>query len=140
MTTYAFQGIDTDKTYGRLHDATAFADKAAREHGLEVTVIAAETETVVYVTSVAALAKVEYGEHFRPYTRLETPKFQAPAVAGWAPAYTRKRIEATVYRRVDGSRGWLVHDGRTGGFQQVANTKEACQLTTAMRQGHLIPA
>jgi hypothetical protein len=120
--------------YARLHDATRKADQLA-QGGAEVLVKHLETDAVVYTVNPQALAP----GYFTPWTRVETPKFVAPALAGWTPAYTRKRIQATVYRRLAG-KGWLVHDGRTGGTQEVADTKEACALTKAMRLGQHLEA
>ena len=93
-----------------------------------------ETDVVAFVTSPRAIRNQETGEHFVPWTRVETPKFAAPNFEGWISAYTRKRIGATVYRKVEG-KGWRVHDGRTGNFRDVENTKQACNLTSAMRKG-----
>lgn len=118
--------------YARLHDATKRADKLALE-GAEVVVKHVETDSVAYTVNPAALR----GGHFTPFTRVETPKFVAPALEGWTPAYTRKRIQATVYRALEG-RAWLIHDGRTGGTVEAANTKEACAITKAMRLGRAL--
>jgi hypothetical protein len=134
---YVINFQDQSFEYARLNDATKRADKLAGE-GHEIVVMHAETEAAVYAVNPRALA-IKGGGYFYPWTRVETPKFVAPALTGWVPAYTRKRIQATVYRRQEG-KGWLVVDGRTGGRQEVANTVEACELTKAMRHGLLLPA
>lgn len=114
--------------------AREIADTEAHQRTAEIVVTQQETDAVAYVTSVKAQQVAETGEYFTPWTRLENPKFAAPVFAGFVPAYTRKRITATVYRNVQ-EKGWRVHDGRTGNFQDVANTKAACELTSAMRKG-----
>jgi hypothetical protein len=127
--------------YARLHDATAKADAlAARLVGAEFEVTETESRTVAYVTSQRAILKRDEGVHFVPWTRLEVPKFSAPEIAGFYPAYTRKRIEAVVYRAVDedAELPWLVRDGRTGGTQLCANTTESRKLLTAMRNGRML--
>jgi hypothetical protein len=110
------------------------AEQEATQRTAEITVIQQETGAVAFVTSPKAIAKQETGEYFTPWTRVETPKFIAPDFPGYVAAYTRKRISATVYRKVD-DKGWRVHDGRTGNFRDVENTKKACALTSEMRQG-----
>jgi len=129
---YAIATETQNFEYARLHDATSRADKLAAE-GAEITVQHVETGAVVYVTNARALAE----GYFHPWTRVETPKFQAPDLAGWVPAYVRKRIQATVYRSTE-TRAWLIHDGRTGGTVQAANTKEACAVTKEMRLGRML--
>jgi hypothetical protein len=125
---------DQVKTYTRLPDATKFADKRAQEDGLEVKVLHAETDAVAYVTNPRWIRKRETGDWFVPFTRVETPKHAAPEFAGFVPAYTRKRIQATVYRGQE--RGsWRVFDGRTGNFRDVANTTESRLLLTSMKNG-----
>lgn len=128
------------KEYTRLHDAKAYADKQAKDRSLEVEVLNTETSTVAYLTSPRAIAKRDEGTHFVPFTRLETPSFAAPEIEGFYPAYTRKRIQATVYRAHDAEAEakWLVHDGRNGGRRLCANTTESRKLMTAMRQGLLL--
>jgi hypothetical protein len=122
------------KSYQRLNDATKFADKTASEGGAEVKVLHAETEAVAYVTSPRAIRNKETGEHFVPWTRVETPKHVAPEFAGFVPAYTRKRIQATVYRGQEKG-SWRVFDGRTGKHVDVANTTESRLLLTEMKLG-----
>lgn len=128
---------NTRVAYGRLHDATTQADRLSVELGGEFEITHDETKVVAYVTSARAIAKRDQGQHFVPWTRLETPKFSAPEVSGFYPAYTRKRIEAVVYRAYDADAElpWLVRDGRTGGIRLCANTTESRKLLTAMRQG-----
>ncbi len=131
-----------DQVITRLHLDTATRkanELAAQTPGTEFKVIHVETDAVVYATSARAIANREHGQHFVPWTRLENPRFVAPDFEGYVPAYTRKRILATVYRKNDYERGavgsWRVFDGRTGRFQDVRSTKEACALTGAMRLG-----
>jgi hypothetical protein len=134
---YAITINDNTKTYARIGDATKFADKVALEQGIEVKVLHAETEAVAYVTSPRGILKRDEGIWFVPFTRVETPKHVAPEFEGFVPAYTRKRIEATVYRGQE--RGsWRVFDGRTGNFKDVANTTESRHLLTAMKEGQLL--
>lgn len=125
------------KAYQQLTAATQFADRFALENTVEVEIVHDETDTVAYVTSARAIAKRDEGVNFVPWTRLETPKFSAPDIAGYYPAYTRKRIEAVVYRAYDqeAEMPWLVRDGRTGGTRLCANTTESRQLLTAMKNG-----
>lgn len=125
------------KNYARLNDATKFADKQATELGIEVEVVHAETNAVAYVTSPRALLNRETGEHFVPWTRVETPKHVAPDFEGFVPAYTRRRIEATVYRGQEKAQ-WRVFDGRTGNFRDVANTTESRHLLTEMKNGLML--
>lgn len=137
MSTYTITLADAQpKGYEKLHAATAFADKQATLLELEIEVVHAATGVVAYVTSQRAIANREDGVHFVPWTRVETPKHAAPHFEGWHAAYTRRKIEATVYRsneKVD--LPWRVFDGRTGAHQDVATTKAACALTKAMGQG-----
>lgn len=126
----------------QLHNATRKADALARQDSKDVIVAHGETGVVVYATNVVAQLIKANGGHFNPWTRIEVPKFSAPSFEGFTPAYTRKRIGAAVYRRNDWERGaagnWRVFDGRTGKFRDVANTKSACALTTAMRTGLML--
>ena len=128
--------------YARLHDATAKADRLAQDLGGEFEVVHKETEAVAYLTSRRAILKRDEGVHFVPWSRLETPKFTAPDIDGYYPAYTRKRIEAVVYRAYDkdADQPWLVWDGRTGGRRLCANTTESRHLLTAMKNGLLLEA
>ena len=124
-----------------LSEAIKVAEGIAKETGEEIKLVHVATEAVVFATSPRAIRHDETGEHFQPWTRLETPKHVAPDFFGYVPAYTRKRIQATVYRKNDRERGglnWRVFDGRTGNFRDVHDTKEACQLTTDMRQGLIL--
>lgn len=125
-----FAGQATE--YVNISEATKAADLLALE-GAEVKVTHLETEAVVYVTNRRAVQ----GGYFQPWERVETPKFQAPDIAGWVPAYTRKRIQATVYRATEG-RAWMIHDGRTGNTTTAPNTKAACEITKAMRHGLML--
>lgn len=134
---YTITAGDQTKTYARLQDATKYADKQATELGIEVKVVHQETEAVVYATSQRAIRNKETGEHFVPWTRLENPKHVAPEFEGFVPAYTRRRIEATVYRGQEKGQ-WRVFDGRTGKFQDVANTTESRHLLTAMKNGLML--
>lgn len=126
--------------YDRLHDATAKADRLAQELGGEFEITHDETGVVAYLTSHRAILKRDEGVAFVPWTRLETPKFAAPEIEGFYPAYTRKRIEAVVYRAYDteADQPWLVRDGRTGGTRLCANTTESRKLLTAMKNGLML--
>lgn len=128
--------------YPRLHDAKAKADRLATTLGGELEVVNTETKEVAYLTSQRVIAKRDEGRHFVPWTRLETPTFSAPDIEGFYPAYTRKRIQAIVYRAYDADAElpWLVRDGRTGGTRLVPNTTASRKLLTAMRQGLLLEA
>lgn len=122
------------KAYQQLRAATEFADAKSVELGVELEVVHAETGAVAFVASPVR------GRLFHPWERVETPKHVAPHFEGWRPAYTRKRIEATVYRSYDEENElpWRVYDGRTKNFRDVATTKAACELTKAMRHGLLL--
>lgn len=122
------------KSYQRLDAAKEFASTKAIELGAELEVIDTETSTVAF------MATPVVGRIFHPWERVETPTFSAPHFEGFYPAYTRKRISATVYRSYDDEAElpWLVHDGRTGGTQLVPNTKAACKLTSEMRHGRTL--
>jgi hypothetical protein len=124
-------------SYVTLANAKKAARKIARDAQVEVEVTDTEINSVAYVTSPRAIRKEETGEWFVPWTRLENPRFSAPTIEGYYPAYTRARITATVYRAYDEAADlkWLVHDGRTGGRRLVRTTKEARLLTTEMRHG-----
>jgi len=130
------------KTYQRLDAAMAFADRFVTEHGGELEVVDSDTNSVAYLTSQKAIAKRDEGVWFTPFTRLETPKFTAPDISGFYPAYTRRRIEAVVYRAydTDAEQGWLVWDGREGakGTKLCSNTTESRKLLTAMRHGLML--
>lgn len=128
ITTAAGQATE----FSILNDATKAANDLAAD-GHEVTVVSVATQAVVYVAN----ARSVQGGAFNPWERVETPKFSAPNITGWVPAYTRKRICATVYRALEG-RAWLIHDGRTGNTIQVPNTKVACETTKAMRFGLML--
>lgn len=119
------------KNYARLADATKFADKFSLENGVEIDVIHAETGAVAYVATPVR------DRLFHPWERVETPKHIAPHFEGFRPAYTRRRIEATVYRNLN-ERSWRVYDGRTQKYKDVANTTESRHLLTAMKNGLLL--
>jgi hypothetical protein len=131
---YTIEIDGQSKSYARLNDATKFADKKALESGIEVKVLHTETEAVAYATSPRAITNREDGTHFVPWTRVETPKHLAPEIEGFIPAYTRKRIQATVYRGQERGQ-WIVFDGRTGQRRLVANTTESRLLLTEMKNG-----
>lgn len=123
---------------GKVEDfgqAREIADDHAKEAGVEVKVVLVmEDGNTIHAY---AATPVQAGHTFAPWQRIENPKFQAPAFAGFVPAYTRKRIQATVYRS-EAHEGWRVHDGRTGNHMDVENTKAACALTKAMRLGQML--
>lgn len=123
---------DDTRTFEVFSDGREAAEKIAKDEGIELELVHTPTDAVAYVATPR-----EPGTIFDPWTRVETPKFAAPHLDGWRPAYTRKRIEATVYRNIS-RRGWLIHDGRTGGRVEVSTTKEACQVTSEMRAGRML--
>ena len=112
--------------------ARGFAEAETTKSSVELQVIQNGTEAVAFVTT-----PVPVGQRFHPWQRIENPKFQAPAFAGYIPAYTRKRIQATAYRNTSEA-GWRIHDGRTGNFVDVKNTKEGAHTFTEMRLGRLL--
>lgn len=118
----------SEKTYERLNAATERAQKVAIAEGVELEVVHQESGALAF------LATPVQGRRFYPFERVETPKFAAPHIAGYRLAYTRRRIEAGVYRALDHSH-WLVYDGRTKGTRKVANTTEARLLLTEMKNG-----
>lgn len=122
------------KSYQRLDSATEFARKYASENTVELEVVHTETGAVAFVATYVE------GRLFHPWERVETPRFAAPHFEGWRPAYTRKRIEATVYRSYDEDNElpWRVFDGRTKNYRDVANTTESRKLLTAMRHGLML--
>jgi len=127
---------DNTASYTRLNDATRRANTLAARDGVEVKVVHAETSSVVFITSPARQRVEAEGGEYNPWTRVEQPKHAAPDFDGYVPAYSRKKIAATVYRKNDFERGgdnWRVFDGRTGKFRDVRDTKAACKLTTAMK-------
>ena len=110
------------------------AQELSTEEGIELEVVHEETGAVIAVTSPLTPG------HFVPWSRVETPKFVAPHLGAWRPAYTRKRVGAVVYRSLT-SKSWLVLDTRTGGRIAVSTTKEAREITNKMRaEGYMIPA
>lgn len=131
--TITLPNVDEPKTYARVDAATKFADKFALENTVELKVIHAPTGAVIHVATY-----VPAGVHFHPWQRVETPKHEAPDFENYTPAYTRKRIGATVYRPNEKGLGWLVYDGRSGNSEIVANTKEACKLTVEMGKGKVL--
>jgi hypothetical protein len=116
------------KGFNALGQAIEFADGYSEEHNVELDVVATADSVVAYVATPVR------DRIFYPFERVETPKFRAPQLDGYRTAYTRKRIEATVYRALDHT-DWLVHDGRTGNTKTVRTTRQACILTREMRQG-----
>lgn len=91
------------------------------------------TTTVQVVTAAGnvLLSLAARGKRFAPWTRTET--VDAPAIAGFTPAYTRNRVGAVVYRANDKS-GWLVV---TADSQvNAANTAEARAITNQLAADH----
>lgn len=135
MSDYSITLPDTDqpKVYAILTKATEFADKFAAKNSVELEVVHTSTGVVAHVATPVK------GRHFFPWERVETPKFPAPHFEGWRPAYTRKRITATVYRSYDpeAELPWMVHDGRSGNTKLVATTKAANEVTKGMKDREL---
>lgn len=87
-------------------------------------------------TVVHTIERGEAGTHFKPWTRVEQPtKFEAPAIAGYTPAYVRNRVKAIVYRANDRS-GWLVLDTVSDARTECKTTAEAREVTNAMAVAH----
>lgn len=109
------------------------AQELSTEENIELEVVHEATGAVIAVTSPLTPG------HFVPWTRVEAPRFAAPHLTDWRPAYTRKRVGAVVYRSLT-SKSWLVLDTRTGGKIVVGTTKEAREITNKMRaEGYMIP-
>jgi hypothetical protein len=89
----------------------------------EVTVVTSAGNTVHTVKAVTQRAK--------PWTRTETPKFEAPEVEGFVAAYQRVRVGAVVYRALDKS-GYLVLQPATGFRMEAENTTVAREITNAL--------
>lgn len=125
---------DQPKTYNRRADAIRFVDKQAVDNGLALQVVDEDG-------NVAHVGNPVTDRYFHPFERLETPtKVTAPHVPGFVPAYHRVRVQATVFRGLDehGNKGkWLIHDGRSGNSVEVANTKEANEVTKGMKVAQL---
>jgi hypothetical protein len=118
----------------KFGDAREFADQVAGKGGFTLQVLHLATGAEAYAVNPAALRKRADGTYFQPNTRIENPKFVAPFIAGWVPAYVRSRIQATVLRQI-GTSNLLIHDGRTGGTRTANNCKQANEITKAMRHG-----
>jgi len=98
-----------------------------------------ETEVVKDGDVIAVFSPVR-GRQFHPWERVESPTFTAPHMEGFRPAYTRKRVQAVVYRSLEDA-SWLVLDCRTGGSVQVPSTYAARMITNKMaKTGYAIPA
>jgi hypothetical protein len=121
-----------ERTRAKAWDAKDAARKITAEHKVEAEVIDNDGNVVIVTTPVE-------GRYFHPFERVETPRFAAPSIPGYRPAYTRKAIPAVVYRSLNND-GWMVWDGRTGATEWAKNTKDACALTKAMRYGYMIGA
>jgi hypothetical protein len=124
------------KSYSRKDAAVRFADKQAAENQLALQVVDTETGNVVHVGNPVS------GRNFHPFERLQTPpsSVPAPAFEGFVPAYHRVRVQASVFRGLDeaGNKGvWRIHDGRSGRFVDVANTKQANEVTKGMKSAQL---
>lgn len=105
------------------------ADALALEHGVEV-------EVVTQTGRVAHVATPVRDRNFHAFERVETPKFEAPHVEGYRPAYTRARIGAVVYRAVapeDKDKTWLVLTVDDGVQRFARTTKAARLITNALR-------
>lgn len=123
------------KTYNRRDAAIKFVNKQALENGLALQVIDEDG-------NVAHVGNPVTDRYFHPFERLQTPpsSVPAPAFEGFVPAYHRVRVQATVFRGLDeaGLKGtWRVFDGRSRNFVDVANTKEANEVTKGMKTAQL---
>jgi hypothetical protein len=120
----------TARSYKNLGLAKSAANKMASSKQVELDVVDADGNVAFIATYVA-------GRYFFPFERVENATFTTPHIEGFRVAYTRRRIQATVYRALD-EKSWLVRDGRTGGTLVVPTTKAACHLTTEMRLGRTL--
>ena len=116
--------VDTTET---LENAIWIADTLAVAENVEVTVINTETGSIERVISPIR------DRHFGPRERVETPRFAAPPVAGFVPAYQRVKINTVVYRRLDAP-GWLVWNLSTDRKVRTRTTAQARAVTNRMRE------
>lgn len=108
-----------------LDQAKAIANELAEENTAEYEVINSENVIMHVATPVR-------DRKFSPWERVETPKFAAPTVEGFRPAYQRVRIQTVVYRAIDET-GWLVVNYGTGERNLVSTTAQARAITNRMR-------
>jgi hypothetical protein len=137
MSTFTIALPDTKepKVYAKRDAAIKFVNKQALENGLALQVIDEDG-------NIAHVGNPVTDRYFHPFERLETPpsSLEAPAFPGFVPAYHRKRVLATVYRGQDeaGLKGtWRIYDGRSKNFVDVANTKDANEVTKGMKTAQL---
>lgn len=134
--TITLPDTDQPKSYARKDAAVRFVDKYAADHQVSLQVVDTESGNVVHVGNPVT------GRYFHPFERLQTPpsSVPAPAYEGFVPAYHRVRVQASVFRGLDeaGNKGvWRIHDGRSGRFVDVSNTKEANEVTKGMKSAQL---
>lgn len=133
MNAFKIKLADEDtREYASAGRAKHSAQRLADSRQIEVEVIELREVDGEVKELVAHVATYVHGRNFKPFERIENPKHPAPSVKGFMPAYTRKGPQATVYRGVERGAGWLIHDGRTGGWTLVKNTKIACGVTSQM--------
>lgn len=122
---YAITTPDAVHTREVFAEARELAETLADARSAEFEVVHTETGAVAYV------ATPVHGRAFNPWERVETPKFQAPHIDGLRPAYTRRRIETVVYRKIDET-GWVVLDTRSNTRYDVSTTAQARAITNAL--------
>lgn len=115
------------ETRSRKESAIQIADSKAAENPFATLTVVTSAGTEVHRVE----PPVSKGKNFKPWTRTETPKFEAPEIAGFTPAYVRNRIGAVVYRANDRS-GWLVVETKTGKQHNAVNTAEAREITNKL--------
>lgn len=113
--------------FEELSDARELAERLATENKVELEVVHTATGAVAYVATYVT------GRIFHAWERVETPRFEAPHIEGYRPAYQRVRIGAVVYRPLEKGEPWLVlHNGRRYLRPTTAGARE---VTNALRRG-----
>lgn len=120
--------------------ATVNGEIATRSSKASAIKLADENRGPVAVTVTTGAGNVVHtvdpvGTRAKPFTRTETPTFEAPELKGFVAAYTRARIQTVVYRAVDRS-GYLVLHVPTETRLEAANTTEAREHTNALAAAH----
>src|SRR4051812_36875761 len=92
---FKIQTEDGVREYATLSQAKQYANRAAKSKGIELEVVAGDTNAVVHVATYVE------GRSSPPGERAEPPKSQSPHFGGFPPAYTRPKVGATVYRAYD---------------------------------------
>ena len=127
------------REYAQLGQARVAARKHAARINKDVEVTEIDSETGRRV--VAYLATPVMGRNFKPWERIENIEIdglRVPAVEGWTPAYSRKKIKVVVYRPQNKHAGWLVWDGRSDAFTLCKNTVISQKLTVRLKDEELV--